>query len=100
MWSSHCLSPHLEIMFVVQQSFMGMGSVNWFQLAGLLIDDAFPSLPGLVHCDLRLGNLPPKPFHCVPFSQSGSFLDGRLRYSRAIGVLSECSVTASASSLG
>lgn len=64
-------------MFVVQQSFMGMGSVNWFQLAGLLIDDAFPSLPGLVHCDLRLGNLPPKPFHSVPFSQSGPFLDGK-----------------------
>lgn len=72
---------------MVQQSFMGMGSVNWFQLAGLLIDDAFPSLPGLVHCDLRLGNLPPKPFHSVPFSQSGPFLDGRLRYSGAVGVL-------------
>lgn len=72
---------------MVQQSFMGMGSVNWFQLAGLLIDDAFPSLPGLVHCDLCLGNLPPKPFHSVPFSQSGPFLDGRLRYSGAVGVL-------------
>jgi hypothetical protein len=24
-------------MFVVQQSFMGMGSVNWFRLAGLLL---------------------------------------------------------------
>lgn len=58
--------------------------MNWFQLvaAGLRIDDGFPSLPGLVHCDLCLGDLPPKPFHSVPFSQSGSFLDGRLRYSR------------------
>lgn len=83
-------------MFIVQQSFMGTGSVNWFQLAvvvGLLIDDDFPSLPGLVHCDLCLGNLPPKPFHSVPFSQSGSFLDGRLRYSRGHwGVSPGCSM--------
>lgn len=39
------------------------------------------SLAGLVHCDLRLGDLPSQPFHSLPFSQSGPFLDGGLRYS-------------------
>lgn len=38
------------------------------------------SLAGLVHRDLRLGDLPPQSFHSLPLSQSGPFPDGGLRY--------------------
>lgn len=37
------------------------------------------SLPGLVHRDLRLGDLPPEPLHRFPVSQGGPVLDGGLR---------------------
>lgn len=56
-------------MFVVQQSFMGMGSVNWFQLAGLLVDDAFLLFQGwyivtyalgIYHLNLFIAFLSPK----------------------------------------
>lgn len=39
-------------------------------------------LAGLVHRDLRLGDLPPQPFHSLPLPQSGPFPDGGLRYGR------------------
>lgn len=49
------------------------------------------SLAGLVHRDLRLGDLPPQSFHSLSLAQSGPFLDGGLRYSRDRLLGSVCS---------
>ena len=51
---------------------------DWVQ-GGLT--DRVPSLLGLVHRDLCLGNLPPESVHSFPFSKSGPFVNGRFRYS-------------------
>lgn len=45
------------------------------------LTDHVPSLLGLVHRDLCLGNLPSESLHSFPFSKSGPFVNGRFRYS-------------------